>query len=121
MSVIFNPNGENITSSLVYFCIGRVLMGAAVGIYSSVVPAYINEIAPKYYTGMFGTCHQLCITLASLITASIAMSLPKMTDNEEARSSIYWRLGYGGPFIPSGCNSVARWLVQYLKSLLGCC
>ena len=50
MSVIFHPNGKNNNASLAYFSIGRLFMGFGLGIYASVCPAYINEIAPKNYT-----------------------------------------------------------------------
>ena len=117
MSIIFNPNGNNNGLSLTYFCIGRIFTGFALGIYSSVVPAYINEIAPKHYTGMFGTCHQLCITIATLITATIGVTLPKLS-NEETRSSPIWRLGYGAPLIFSLVQSILLFTIYKYESPL---
>lgn len=98
MSIIHNPDGENKATSLTFFCIGRLFMGFGVGYYSSVSPTYINEIAPRRLTGTFGSCHQLCITIALLITGIIGITLPDLT-NEEVRDHITWRLGYGVPLV----------------------
>ena len=100
MSIIHNPDGDNKGSSLAFFGIGRFFMGLAVGLYSSVVPTYINEVSPKHLTGMFGSCHQLCITIASLVAAIIGMTLPDLT-NDEARDSMSWRVSYAAPFFLS--------------------
>ncbi|MGL5385959.1 MAG: sugar porter family MFS transporter [Serratia sp. (in: enterobacteria)] len=100
MSIIHNPDGNNKSSSLAIFGIGRLFMGFAVGLYSSVVPPYINEISPKHLTGTFGSCHQLCVTIASLVAAIIGLTLPTLT-NDEARDHLSWRFAYSGPFFLS--------------------
>jgi len=84
MSVLHNPESNNKNASLVYFGFGRLLIGAAAGLYSSVVPTYskssnkylVNEITPKHLTGMFGSCHQLFITIAILFSSIIGIFLP---------------------------------------------
>jgi hypothetical protein len=84
MSVLHKPKSENKKSSLVYFGFGRLLIGTAAGLYTSVVPTYstcinkslVNEIAPKHLTGMLGSCHQLFVTIAVMFSSLVGYSLP---------------------------------------------
>ena len=100
MSVIHNPDIHHRGAGLAYFCFGRLLIGMAVGFYSSVTPSYINEISPSHLTGMFGSCHQLFVTFAIVITSIIGLVLPE-GDPHELKESISWRLAFGFPAVLS--------------------
>ena len=73
MVIIHNPGEINNTLSILFYSTGRLFMGFAVGIYSTDIPTYINEISPKHLTGMFGACHNLCIALSCVISSAIGM------------------------------------------------
>ena len=64
---------------------------------------------------MFANCHQLCIRIATLITATIGVSLPNLT-NEEARSCLYWRFGYSGTLVFSTVQVVLLLTVYKYES-----
>ena len=61
----------------------------------------VNEIAPKHLTGLFGSCHQLFLTFAIMITSVIGICLPRDLGKEGLRSSLIWRFGYAGPLFLS--------------------
>lgn len=44
-------------------CLGRLLIGIACGISSSVVPPYLISISPMEWKGMIGAMHQLFVTI----------------------------------------------------------
>lgn len=98
VSVIHSPDPHH-PSGLVYFCFGRVLIGLSIGLYSSATPSFINEIAPTHLTGALGSCHQLFLCFAIVITYLIGSILPKEGDPEELRKTFGWRLGMGIPAI----------------------
>jgi hypothetical protein len=55
---------------------------------------------------MFGSSHQLCVTIGSLVAALFALSSKKYDvknkdDIKDARKDIIWRIGYGIPLILS--------------------
>ncbi|MBK2125464.1 sugar porter family MFS transporter [Fangia hongkongensis] len=52
-----------IAGSSIMLCLGRAILGVAVGIGSFTVPLYISEIAPKKLRGRLVTLNQLAITL----------------------------------------------------------
>eukprot|EP01071_Lankesteria_metandrocarpae_P008267 Lankesteria_metandrocarpae@DN4918_c0_g1_i1.p1 len=52
----------------------RVLLGFSVGVVSVVTPTFVAEISPPLKRGVYGTLHQLVITLA--VTVGIAMGFP---------------------------------------------
>lgn len=100
MSVIQHPDMHHPGAGLAYFCFGRLLIGLAVGFYSSVIPSYINEVSPTHLTGVFGSCHQLFVTFAIVITSIIGLVLPEGSPHE-LQQSMSWRLAFGFPAILS--------------------
>lgn len=46
---------------------------------------------------MFGSCHQLFVTFASIIISVIGMTLPNDIKIGEPSISLLWRFGYAGP------------------------
>jgi len=46
---------------------------------------------------MFGACHQLFLTFATIITAVVGMSLRVEEDYIKQRQNWAWRLAYAGP------------------------
>ena len=58
----------------------------------------VNEIAPKHLTGTFGSCHQLLLTFAIVITYFIGLILPDGSA-EELRGSMSWRVAMAMPAI----------------------
>ncbi len=82
------------------FFFGRFVLGLAVGIYSSVTPSYINEIAPDHLAGSMGSCHQVFVCVAIVITYVIGMLLPD-SDGSVLRNNISWRLAMAGSLVLS--------------------
>eukprot|EP00826_Nyctotherus_ovalis_P035502 TRINITY_DN3054_c0_g7_i1.p1 TRINITY_DN3054_c0_g7~~TRINITY_DN3054_c0_g7_i1.p1 ORF type:complete len:305 (+),score=34.99 TRINITY_DN3054_c0_g7_i1:448-1362(+) len=126
MSVLHYGVIESQSLSLLSFGVGRLLLGFSVGLYSSVIPIYsmlheycvVNEIAPKHLTGMFGACHQLFLSLATMLTALVGMSLTVEEDHERQRESWSWRLAYAGPLLFSSLQMLLLALVYKFESPL---
>lgn len=57
----------------------------------------MNEISPKQLTGVFGSSHQLCVTIGSLAAALIGLIPPLPITKDEARDTFTWRIGYSVP------------------------
>lgn len=63
-------------------------------------PLYINEIAPGHLSGMLGSLHQLCLTLAIIFSYLFGYVMPKEgTDPEEARNAKAWRWAMAMPLM----------------------
>ena len=102
MSVLQNPSIIHRGAGLAYFVFGRLMIGLAVGLYSSVTPTYISEIVPSNLSGIFGSCHQLFLTFAIVVTSIIGLMLPKVdvhTNPKDIQNSLSWRLAFGAPLI----------------------
>ncbi len=85
---------------MAYFCFGRLILGFAIGIYSSATPLYINEIVPSHLSGTLGSLYQLFVTLAIVISYAFAYVMPKDDrDPEVVRDSVSWRLVMALPLL----------------------
>lgn len=78
--------------------IGRILQGICVGIYTSLVPVFINEISPLELTGTFGTFSSSFIALGIIVTNILAIFVNDWDENFKVISEI-WRLVFGFPLI----------------------
>ncbi len=63
--------------SLTSVCVGRFVLGIGVGLLSSAVPLYINELLPRGLTGALGSCHQLLMTGAIFVASVVGILLKK--------------------------------------------
>ncbi|RUS75144.1 hypothetical protein EGW08_017084 [Elysia chlorotica] len=52
--------------------LGRITVGAAIGVVSAVVPVYVAECSPSDIRGRLVTVHQLCITIGIWISSIFA-------------------------------------------------
>jgi len=98
MSILQHPSTSHRLSGLAFFCFGRLLMGLAVGLYSSVAPTFLNEIAPSHLSGLLGCCHQVFICFAIVIAAIIGLMLPNGSI-DELQKSLGWRLAFAFPVV----------------------
>ena len=74
----------------------RLVYGVIVGIQASILPLYLNSIAPVSVSGKIGSMNQL-LTCYGVITAYILGFLINQDKNDEIR----WRILVGFPMIPS--------------------
>ena len=68
---------ENIPLQL----IGRFIWGMAAGVYTVLVPKFINETAPCELKGPFGGISQVMVTAGILMVAILALPIPYFTLN----------------------------------------
>ena len=87
-------------NSLSSILIGRVILGLAIGINSSVVPLYIKEISPLALSGLSGSFHQLLITIGILVSYVFGFGLPKSIDAGYGTSD-WWKIMFAIPMIPA--------------------
>ena len=81
-----------LSGSLIFFLLGRFILGLGVGIASLCVPLYIAEVAPPRIRGALVSFNQLAITIGILIAYLIDYGF---SDTEQ------WRWMFGIAFIPT--------------------
>lgn len=85
---------------------GRAIQGLCVGLYSALVPLYINEISPMEVAGRLGALNQLLIVSGIVITNVLALFVPSTGSGIVS----WWRIIFGIP--------IAIAIVQILMLLL---
>jgi sugar porter (SP) family MFS transporter len=80
-------------SGVRYMLVGRLVVGAASGGATVVIPAYLSEIAPEELRGVFGVGFSLAVTLAMLV-AQVA-GLPRFLGTARA-----WPMITALPILP---------------------
>jgi len=70
---------------------GRLIQGFCVGANSSLVPLYINEVAPSEIAGTLGTMNQLLITIGVIFAPLIGFGMPNLPPKtpEESDNQFY--------------------------------
>lgn len=58
--------------------IGRIIQGLCVGLYSAIVPLFINELSPIEVSGKLGALNQLLIVFGIVITNVMALFVPEL-------------------------------------------
>lgn len=87
----------------------RLILGTMVGIQASILPLYLNSLAPVSVSGKIGSMNQLQ-TCFGVITAYILGFLI----NQDPEDEIRWRVLVGFPMIPSLISIVSlTWLFPY--------
>lgn len=74
---------------------GRIIQGLCVGLYSALVPLFVNEISPMEVAGRLGALNQLLIVSGIVITNLIALFVPS-TGTEIIG---WWRIIFGIPIL----------------------
>mmetsp|Transcript_19839 Transcript_19839/g.16991 ORF Transcript_19839/g.16991 Transcript_19839/m.16991 type:complete len:253 (+) Transcript_19839:145-903(+) len=80
---------------------GRLICGFCVGLNSTLVPQYINEVAPIKVKGIAGTMVQVFLNIGILGSYLIANGLP---DNFQPGDTpvFFWKVMFGFPFVTCG-------------------
>ena len=114
-SVVFMAGAVvmGIAESKEVLLVGRVIIGAGIGLASMSVPMYISESAPPNYRGFLVTCNNLVITGGQFFAACVCGFFSKVEPNG-------WKYMLGLAGIPSFLQFVGflfmpespRWLVS---------
>jgi cyanate permease len=86
---------ENIPLQL----IGRFIWGMAAGVYTVLVPKFINETAPCELKGPFGGISQVMVTAGILMVAILALPIPYFTLN--LAGQVVWLTDKGTNYTPN--------------------
>jgi sugar porter (SP) family MFS transporter len=80
------------STTVVQFIIGRLIVGVASGVVTTVAPVYVGEIATIPCRGAFGTLVQLSIVIGVLVSQALGLVLS---------TAIGWRILFGLSVLPS--------------------
>lgn len=87
----------------------RLLLGIITGIQASILPLYLNSLAPISVSGKIGSMNQL-LTCFGVITAYSLGFIIQLDREDEIR----WRILVGFPLIPSIISIISlKWLFPY--------
>ncbi|XP_055882951.1 proton myo-inositol cotransporter-like isoform X1 [Biomphalaria glabrata] len=88
--VVFSIGGGimGVANGTEMLLVGRLVVGASIGIASSVVPVYVSECAPADIRGQLITMYQLFITVGIMASALLAAGLQELKE-----SGWRWMLG----------------------------
>ncbi len=62
-------------NNLIALLVCRILQGICVGLYMSIVPIYINELAPRQIIGSFGVATQLFVLVGVVVSYALSLIL----------------------------------------------
>jgi MFS family permease len=92
-----------------YLLAGRLLLGFVIGIMSSILPLYLNSIAPLSISGKIGSMNQV-LTCFGVITAYTLGFII----TEDKADEIRWRILVGFPILPCLLSIVSLlWIFPY--------
>eukprot|EP01065_Artemidia_motanka_P012011 TRINITY_DN16553_c0_g1_i1.p1 TRINITY_DN16553_c0_g1~~TRINITY_DN16553_c0_g1_i1.p1 ORF type:complete len:534 (+),score=201.16 TRINITY_DN16553_c0_g1_i1:168-1769(+) len=75
------------------FCIGRVLLGAAIGIATTAVPMYVAETAPAAVRGRMMVVNDFCVVAGQVLAGAVNVGCDHIGKN--------WRLSMGLAAVPA--------------------
>lgn len=93
-------------------CFGRLLIGIACGISSSVVPPYLISISPMEWKGMIGAMHQLFVTIG----IGLSFYLGQRLEDLNLDNISHWKLYLFLPILYSCIRLVILALFRYISS-----
>jgi len=87
----------------------RLVLGIVVGIQASILPLYLNSLAPVSVSGKIGSMNQL-LTCYGVITAySLGFLIGQDKEDE-----LWWRVVVGCPIVPCIISIISlTWLFPY--------
>jgi len=97
-SIAILGSGLTAIANLPILIIGRFLCGFAVGLNSSLVPLYINEVSPIQLNGITGSMNQILICLGLLTSYLLGYGIPYTNKDDPSvtantqYSELFWRL-----------------------------
>lgn len=82
----------------------RLGQGMCAGIFSSIVPLIIKELAPFELSGLFGVFHQLFITVGIFLCCILTYILSLITDDYSGEA--YWKFIFAFPLFTIAFQTV---------------
>lgn len=84
---------------LSFLLVGRIICGFAVGLNSSIVPLFINEVSPIELNGITGSMNQVWICIGVLTSYLTGYFVPFTTSAEPGEPEIIWQIIFTVPGI----------------------
>ena len=78
--------GLSLADNIVSQSFGSFIMGISIGVYSVLVPQFINETAPSELKGPFGAMSQCMITSGILVQSLVGLLFPYFFTDGEYRN-----------------------------------
>ena len=103
--IVLIGSGVSMIENMASIWIGRFIYGFSCGIFSVLVPLFINEVAPLELAGSLGAVNQFMVTFGSLVATLVALPVPDPGSEAEATSN-YWRIMFGVPVIVAAVQAL---------------
>lgn len=110
LTIIAAVGVQMIDLQLTFLLSSRLILGIMAGIQASILPLYLNSIAPVSISGKIGSMNQL-LTCYGVI---FAYCLGFMIDQDDKDDEIRWRILVGFPILPCILSIFSlKWLFPY--------
>lgn len=80
--------GVCLVENIIVRCVGSFILGISIGVFSVLVPQFINETAPSELKGPFGAMSQFMITFGILIQSLVGLIFPYFYFEKDSECSI---------------------------------
>lgn len=110
LTIIAAVSVQMIDLQLTFLLSSRLILGVVGGIQASILPLYLNSIAPLSISGKMGSMNQL-LTCYGVICA---YCLGFIVNQDNSEDEIRWRILVGFPILPSILSIISlKWLFPY--------
>ncbi len=81
--------------------LGRGVVGFAIGINTTLIPVFINELSPVQVNGLMGSCFQTMCNVGFLLVFMMGINVQTGAEYKEQSTSQWWRIMFLFPAITS--------------------
>lgn len=109
LTVIAAVSLQMVDLKLTFLLSSRLILGIIIGLQASILPLYLNSIAPVSISGKMGSMNQLLTCYGVILAYALGFIIDQDKDDE-----IRWRILVGFPIIPSLLSIVSlKWIFPY--------
>ena len=101
--------GIQLIASVETICVGRFVQGVSSGIFSVIVPKFINEVSPVFMSGSFGAIYQFMVTLGLFAAFLIGLGSKEHPSSKKFFEEEYWRIMFAIPIFVALVQMILLW------------
>lgn len=96
LGIILSTLLQLISLEWTFLLLGRLMMGLVIGVMISLLPLYLNSIAPVSITGKIGSLNQILTCMGVIFAYALGFFI-----KDDPSDEMVWRVLVGFPILPS--------------------